>query len=112
MILCILKSSLQLSGCGGDGVPRLLRSDHRLQTVAADQTDRSAGTGDCVTAGTFPTVVMGCRGGWDVSGSTVGGVVAACDAHTVGIVAGQLDLLDVIVQNPLKQFVGQNLGSV
>ena len=66
-----------------------------------------------MAAGTLETVVVRAGGGGrGVSRPALRGVRAARDADTVGVVAGQLDLLNVVVQNPLEQLVGQDFGGV
>ena len=66
-----------------------------------------------MTAGTLIAEVMlpGGSGG-DVSCSAACGAVAAYDAYAVGVVAGQLDFLNVVVQNPLELFVRQDSGGI
>lgn len=65
-----------------------------------------------MAAGTLEAVVVGAGGGRGVPRAALRSVGAARDADTVGVVPGQLDLLNVVVQNPLEQSVGQDFGGV
>lgn len=94
------------------GVPRR-GLGHGLKAIAADQTNRLAGTGDCLTAGALITkVVLPGGGGRNVPRAAVGCAVAAHDAYAVGVVAGQLDFLNVIVQYPLEKFIRKDSGGI
>lgn len=66
-----------------------------------------------MAAGTLEAVIVGAGGGGRyVPRAALRGVGAARDADAVGVMPGQLDFLNVVVQNPLEQSVGQNFGSV
>ena len=62
-----------------------------------------------MTAGTLIAEVMlpGGSGG-DVPCAAACGAVAAYDAYAVGVVAGQLDFVNIVVQYPCKQFIRQD----
>ena len=66
-----------------------------------------------MTAGTLiaEIVLLGGDGG-DVPCAAACGAVAAYDAYAVGVVTGQLDFLNVIVQNLLEQFIRQDSGGI
>lgn len=55
-----------------------------------------------MTAGTLIAEIVLPGGGGDVPCAAACGAVAAYDAHAVGVVAAQLDFLNVTVQYPLE----------
>ena len=57
-------------------------------------------------------VVLPGGGGRNVPRAAVGCAVAAHDAYAVGVVAGQLDFLNIVVQYPLEQFVRKYSGGI
>ena len=66
-----------------------------------------------MTAGTLiAEIVLPGGGGGDVPCAAACGTVAAYDAYAVGVVAGQLDFVNIVVQYPCKQFIRQDSGGI